>query len=423
MDPATALVELQENPHARQGPRGCEESPCSTRFTLNIDFDSSRNTSPDQDQLHWRDTIAVASRITDVTRRRLVEGLAGTVWNGVLNEVDFLRRLYDLDKLPSKDSRHSTARGDIAQHCLLNAGDWPDDWIFDDDRFGLTDRDEALLRFLAEMLHPAVRTDLAEVEQLHTFLNQTLVHDGCEIVQVDAISGAPVFAASRIGAGVPGAMKNLIFAADRPKPEIVFSDAVNNDVQVVKNEQFCLVYDRPLAAHGLTWADLTSWWADREGLTGAPARDVSRNLYQRLDRSLGDNDAERRILRTYADRYVRLGASIPALLPQVYLHYDPYTRAHHAAGAVPLPRQRMDFLLLLPQRIRIVIECDGKQHYADETGRADPDRYAEMVAADRELRLRGYEVYRFGGAELVDTPATRQRLTTFFDRLAERYSA
>ena len=136
----------------------------------------------------------------------------------------------------------------------------------------------------------------------------------------------------------------------------------------------------------------------------------------------GGNDAERRILRTYADRYIRLGAGIPALIPQVYLHYDPYTRAHHAPGAAPLPRQRMDFLLLLPQQIRIVIECDGRQHYADEAGRADSQRYAEMVAEDRELRLRGYEVYRFGGAELTEGPVTDRRLAAFFDRLAERYA-
>jgi AbiJ N-terminal domain 3 len=343
----------------------------------------------------------------------------------VLNEVEFLGRLYELDTLPTTDSRSAqfpTAREDIIQHCITNL-DWPDDWIFNDERFGLADSDDALLRFLAEMLHPTVRTDLAEVEQLHDFLNQTLVHDGYEIVQVDAISGAPVFAGHRIGAGVPGSMKNLIFAADGPKPEIVFTDALNNDVLVIKNEQSCLIYDQPLAAHGLTWADLTRWWAEREGLTAAPAREVSRSLYRRLDRSLGDNNAERRLLRTYAERYVRLGDDIPALLPQVYLHYDPYMRAHHAPGAAPLNRQRMDFLLLLPHRIRIVIECDGRQHYADEDGRADSRRYAEMVAEDRELRLRGYEVYRFGGAELIEGSATNKRLAAFFDRLIERYSA
>lgn len=368
-----------------------------------------------------RCTIAAASRITDVTRRRLVEGLVSTVWSGVLNEVEFLGRLYDLDTLPSNDSRYTTARQDIIQHCIANV-DFRDGWIFDDQRFGLADSDGGLLRFLAEMLHPAVRTNLVEVEQLHDFLNRTLVHDGYEIVQVDAISGAPVFAGRRIGAGVPGSMKNLIFAADGPKPEIVFSDALNNDIQVVKNERYCLVYDRPLGAHGLTWADLSSWWADRERLSGNSANEVSRSLYQRLDRSLGNNDAERRILRAYAERYVRLGDDIPALIPQVYLHYDPYIRARHDPAASPLPRQRMDFLLLLPQRVRIVIECDGRQHYADGAGLADSQRYAEMVAEDRELRLRGYEVYRFGGAELVDTPATSQRLMTFFDRLTERYT-
>jgi very-short-patch-repair endonuclease len=108
----------------------------------------------------------------------------------------------------------------------------------------------------------------------------------------------------------------------------------------------------------------------------------------------------------------------------VYLHYDPRAKASYQPGtSPPLPRQRMDFLLLLPNSVRVVIECDGQQHYADSTGKASPRRYAAMMAADRDLRLKGYGVYRFGGAELTDTPATRQRLDTFFDRLAERYSA
>ena len=62
----------------------------------------------------------------------------------------------------------------------------------------------------------------------------------------------------------------------------------------------------------------------------------------------------------------------------------------------------MNFLLLLPHRRRVVLEIDGVQHYADREGRACPERYAEMVAADRELRLAGYEVYRFGGYEITN---------------------
>ncbi len=57
------------------------------------------------------------------------------------------------------------------------------------------------------MLHPAVHTDPTEVERLRDFLNGVLVHDGYELVQVDDISGAPVFAPCRLGAGVRGTMK------------------------------------------------------------------------------------------------------------------------------------------------------------------------------------------------------------------------
>jgi very-short-patch-repair endonuclease len=353
---------------------------------------------------------------------------AHTFWSGALPETDFLARLYNLEELPSTDSRYTTAFRDIVQHRVMNE-DWDDDWIFHDSRFGLVDSDEALLKFLAEMLHPAVRTDPIEVERLRNSLNGVLIHDGYELVQVDDISGAPLFAPRRIGTGVRGTMKNLIFAAIGPKPEIVLIDAVNNDLRITGNVQGCLMYDRPLAAHGLTWAELTVWWADREGMVGAPARQVSSSLYRRLDRSLGENDAERRVLRTYADRYLRLGPDIPALVPQVYLHYDPHVRSHYPPGAAPLSRQRMDFLMLLPHRARVVIECDGVQHYADDQRLpnsrryANPHRYAEMVAEDRELRLAGYEVYRFGGAELVDGPDTERRLNDFFDRLAERHAA
>jgi hypothetical protein len=54
---------------------------------------------------------------------------------------------------------------------------------------------------------------------------------------------------------------------------------------------------------------------------------------------------------------------------------------------------------------RVVLQVDGKTHYTDDAGDPSPRRYAEMVRDDRELRLRGYEVYRFGGAELPDDAA------------------
>ena len=110
------------------------------------------------------------------------------------------------------------------------------------------------------------------------------------------------------------------------------------------------------------------------------------------------NRAKRFVFEEYCARYGTHGFDIPALIPQVYLHYDPYTR--WAGGT--LDRQRMDFLLLLDRRRRVVLEVGGVQHYADREGRASPARYAEMVSADRGLRLAGYEDYRFGGHEIAD---------------------
>ena len=61
--------------------------------------------------------------------------------------------------------------------------------------------------------------------------------------------------------GVRTPFRNIIFAADGPKPELVLADAVSNTIEIVKNEQFCLVFDRPLNDAGLAWADLVAWWA------------------------------------------------------------------------------------------------------------------------------------------------------------------
>lgn len=41
------------------------------------------------------------------------------------------------------------------------------------------------------------------------------------------------------GGGVGTPAKNLIFAANGPKPELVLRDAVNNDIEIVQNGEFC----------------------------------------------------------------------------------------------------------------------------------------------------------------------------------------
>ena len=124
-----------------------------------------------------------------------------------------------------------------------------------------------------------------------------------------------------------------------------------------------------------------------------------------------------------------MSEKLPALIPQVYLHYDPRNAAQRGDQRV-LPRQRMDFLLLLSHGVRVVVEVDGKHHFANGDI-ASPSRYAEMAMEDRRLRLQGYEVYRFGAAEFADVqrvddryvvgPDSRRLVVAFFEKLFARH--
>ena len=119
-------------------------------------------------------------------------------WSGRLEECEFLTRLYDLEALPSFDSRYKTASGDIFKHRVVNS-DWDDDWVYSDKRFRLmTGPDEVFLEFLCEMLHPIVRDDAEEVARLRTLFNDHLRPDGWELYEQSSLSGSPVFAARRL---------------------------------------------------------------------------------------------------------------------------------------------------------------------------------------------------------------------------------
>ncbi|MEG3922486.1 hypothetical protein [Microcoleus sp. POL10_C6] len=221
--------------------------------------------------------------------------------------------------------------------------------------------------------------------------------------------------------GVSSEVKNLIFAANGPKPEIVLMDAISNEIKIVKNQEYCLVYDRPLFEKGLLWEELVDWWRDKKKLHNQTRSEQRHNLFNRLKISLGGNHPEKILLNTYYSYfYEKLTEKLPALIPQVYLHYDPYTW-EQLKGVKRLSRQRMDFLLLLPYRKNIVIEIDGKQHYS-ENDKANPQLYAEMVAEDRRLRLAGYELYRFGGYEFLHTEDAKQTVKNFFDDLFKLHS-
>lgn len=138
-----------------------------------------------------------------VTRRNISDWVAveKVNWSGRLEEQNFLKRIFDVDAMPSHDGRFKSAASDIWQH-RVNNNDWDDNWVFDDPRFEMmTGPADTFLRFLCEMLHPVVRKDADEVAVLRDSLNEFLRQDGVELVETGRISGRPVFTARRLLVG------------------------------------------------------------------------------------------------------------------------------------------------------------------------------------------------------------------------------
>jgi hypothetical protein len=114
-------------------------------------------------------------------------------WSGKLQEDEFLGRLYNLKAIPSTDNRFWNVAGEIRQHRSIWK-DWSDEWVFTDPRFDLLHAsDEQFLRFLCETVHPAVRPTTDEALAMVDYYNHKLTQDGWRIVEVQRISGKPVF--------------------------------------------------------------------------------------------------------------------------------------------------------------------------------------------------------------------------------------
>ena len=135
------------------------------------------------------------NKISQITRRDIFDAIKieNLWWAGKLDETEFLSRIYDLESMDSTDPRFSNAADDIWQH-RVNNDDWDDNWVFTYEGFDLLKCEDAVfLNFLCEMIHPVVRVDANEVDNLYKIFNDSLSNDGFEIVERTRISNKPVF--------------------------------------------------------------------------------------------------------------------------------------------------------------------------------------------------------------------------------------
>ncbi|MFF9853427.1 AbiJ-related protein [Streptomyces litmocidini] len=325
-----------------------------------------------------------------------------------------LDRFWHLDDVWSLAPSTRSLRARVERHFLRNT-DWTTEELFE--QLGAFEAGDArFTRFAEAVVAGDVLLDEMVQRRLVGTMNEHLRTAAIELRETGTADGYLRFTLVPIQLVHAREPKNIIFATPS-KPDIRFLSAVDNDIEVVNGD--VLIYDRTVTDDGIRWRDLQSWWQDRQHLTDAG--EAKNTLYARLLNSLPASSPGQRNL---FDSYHRiLGAEVydmPALLPEVWLHWDP--RTVRERGPQALLRFRMDFLLLLPHGQRVVLEVDGSQHYTRDHGHVpDTAKYAAMVAADRDLRLSGYEVYRFGHDELRDETAARTLLEAFLPRLFQHH--
>ena len=147
----------------------------------------------------WEGSLELnRNAIHEGTRRDIVDMLVlrDTPFHGRLDYLDFLKRVWPLDEMPSEDYRFNTATGDIATH--MSFGDWDDSHLLLERLNLARGPDDELLSFLEAVVHPLVVPDETEALALVGAINGLLDRDGFHLVEIDRISGRPVYGAKPV---------------------------------------------------------------------------------------------------------------------------------------------------------------------------------------------------------------------------------
>ena len=371
------------------------------------------------------------NQIPDIARKGIIDKLMliGQIDGGIGSYFAFFERVYPECK--KIRCNKTTLANEIARHCDSFPGDWGDEngMFLKVDILNWTDKQ--FLYFCQEYVNPVFnrfkwdpeteeRVDLQS--QCVDVINLYLKDCGYELRKSGTIGDKSEYTIVEL-TGVKGRIQGIVFAAVR-KPELVFTDFLNQDVKIPTNIDKYLYYDKRIDANGLTWRELERWYEEVQD-------DYGINFVDRLMRSVENcgSPIEKKLFTAYLDIVEELGDNIPAILPQVYLYYDSKVQKERLKKI--FDHQCMDFLMIISESRRVVIELDGIQHYAKDEKihipnrqypiyEASVDKYASMVSAQRDMTLAGYEVYRFGGKELCYDNAA-MLIKQFFKDLFQKH--
>ena len=148
------------------------------------------------------------NNITEITRRDIIDlfkrgytdsDFLGNTYNvfyiyhGRLTEIEFLKKIYPLEAMPSSDSRFDNAERDIWQH-TINNDDWGYGWVFDDNRFELNaGSNTIILDFLSAVFNPENRVEDSNWKSYLEKVNNLIYSDGYELYESDKVSNRAIY--------------------------------------------------------------------------------------------------------------------------------------------------------------------------------------------------------------------------------------
>lgn len=183
------------------------------------------------------------------------------------------------------DPAARTLRDDIARHVIRFQEDWTTKYLVEqlrafeapDSRFG---------HFLEGLASPAA---LPDEQAQHRFVepaNRHLQPVDAQLRLEGEDDGYPLFQLVQlvqVGRGARRRPRNLTFAT-LGKPDIRFTSALDNDIEIAERADQVLIYDRPVGKNGLLRCDLLTWW--QETRESSDPEQANRSLYGRMRASL-----------------------------------------------------------------------------------------------------------------------------------------
>ncbi len=115
--------------------------------------------------------VPYGQQVTEITRRAIIDALVlrENSFHGTLNQMDFLKRVWNLASMPSTDHRFDNAEADIWQHTVLNE-DWDVSYLLLEYLKLISCPDKTFLKFVEIAVHPLVG-DNQEVSERLSELN------------------------------------------------------------------------------------------------------------------------------------------------------------------------------------------------------------------------------------------------------------